>query len=195
MSRGLLMAVTTWGAAANAPNVLLATTHLESWIGPEANGEVLANRRSQLAEAGEKVARRAAEAQCCLAVLAGDMNWNDADGGDPLDVLRATAGGGGWMDAWQAVGSPQESRATMGWNLRLDRCFYLCPPPTTGSSAPQVQPTAVSLVGKSQPPSLHGRTVETRSGKRQKLLPSDHRGLLVSFAPRRAGAGWAAELD
>jgi len=124
MSRGLLMAVTTWGAAANAPNVLLATTHLESWIGPEANGEVLANRRSQLAEAGEKVARRAAEAQCCLAVLAGDMNWNDADGGDPLDVLRATAGGGGWMDAWQAVGSPQESRATMGWNLRLDHCCY-----------------------------------------------------------------------
>jgi len=60
---------------------------------------------------------------------------------------------------------------------------------------PQVQPTAVSLVGKSQPPSLHGRTVETRGGKRQKLLPSDHRGLLVSFAPRRAGAGWAAELD
>ena len=49
----------------------------------------LHENRSQLAEAGEKVARRAAEAQCCLAVLAGDMNWNDADGGDPLEVLQS----------------------------------------------------------------------------------------------------------
>ena len=59
---------------------------------PEITREIavrLHENRSQLAEAGEKVARRAAEAQCCLAVLAGDMNWNDADGEDSLEVLQS----------------------------------------------------------------------------------------------------------
>ena len=74
---------------------------------------------SQLREAAALLEREARQHGCVGALLMGDMNMNDQDG-DPLHTL-----GGGWVDAWQAVGSPKAAKATMGWSFRLDRCFVL----------------------------------------------------------------------
>ena len=63
--------------------------------------------------------REARQHGCVGALLMGDMNWGDQDG-DPLHTL-----GGGWVDAWQAAGSPKAAKATCGWSFRLDRCFVL----------------------------------------------------------------------
>ena len=73
--------------------------------------------------------REARQHGCVGALLMGDTNWADKDG-DPLQVL-----GGGWVDAWEAVGRPQAAKATCGWSWRLDRCFVLSLRPDAGGRA------------------------------------------------------------
>jgi len=40
----------------------------------------------------------------------------------------------------------------------------------------------VALVGKEPGPLLQGRTHEKRNGQRRQVFPSDHRGVVFSFA-------------
>ena len=143
MGRGLAFGRTAWPGVGE---VLLGSTHLESFVGEEQRQQVLSSRQAQLREAASLLEREARRHGCVAAVLIGDMNWNDEDG----DPLRATppsrppqacvpfaplllsarplsfAGelGAGWADAWEAVGRPKAASTTM-WKFRLDRCFVL----------------------------------------------------------------------
>jgi hypothetical protein len=181
MSRGLLFGRAEWPGVGS---LLLSSTHLESFVGPEKNQEVVANRRSQargaaaasrkrlqpiapeaatlrargcnlrarglqpcapetatlgisappplcfqLRDAAALLEREARQHGCVGALLMGDTNWGDQDG-DPLHEL-----GGGWVDAWEAVGRPKAAKATCGWSWRLDRCFVLSLRPDAGGRA------------------------------------------------------------
>ena len=43
-----------------------------------------------------------------------------------MAVVNA-AGGGGWVDAWNAAGAPQNAKKTCYWN-RFDHCLWTPPP-------------------------------------------------------------------
>ena len=44
-----------------------------------------------------------------------------------MAVVNA-AGGGGWVDAWNAAGAPPNAKKTCYWN-RFDHCLVWTPPP------------------------------------------------------------------
>jgi hypothetical protein len=80
MGRGLAFGRTAWPGVGE---VLLGSTHLESFVGEEQRQQVLSSRQAQLREAASLLEREARRHGCVAAVLIGDMNWNDEDG-DPL---------------------------------------------------------------------------------------------------------------
>ena len=196
MGRGLVIGTAEWllDAAASAsatpvaaqqgspPQIVLGSTHLESFVGVE--HPVHAERRAQLVEAGRILAdelKRTPRGVC--AMLMGDMNWKDDEDGDALQAL-----GPGWRDALLDAGSPKGHVATC-YSWRFDRCFYLCP---TGSLAPPLHATDVVLAGKKPGPYLEGKEIQKNNGSTAKCFPSDHKGPLFTFTTAEADARAAA---
>ena len=175
MSRGLVLGTTTWY---DGTRLVLGSTHLESFVGQEMNGQVSSNRASQLKEAAAILSKEAEARGCAGAILLGDMNWEDAKDGDPLRLLGST-----WQDAFISAGRPKGTAATCYWQ-RFDRCFVHTRAAGSGGS---LRVAGVQLVGK-QP--LPGLFYQTKSGKQMPLCPSDHKGLVVSFE-----AGVLKEVD
>ena len=176
MSRGLLMGVTAWGAK----TLLLASTHLESWVGEEHNAIVLRNRSEQLAEAGREMVAEGRRRGCIGVVLLGDFNWQDNKDGDALVAI-----GPGWVDAFVQAGKPRGCASTC-YQWRLDRCLVYTLEgvgrPAGGGGAGvgggKVRVTSVALAGKE---ALPGLTQSGKGGSSKAVYPSDHKGVLVGF--------------
>ena len=195
MGRGLLLARATWEGVGQ---IVVGTTHLESFIGPAENEQIKRARRQQLQQATRLLEREAQQHGCAAAVLLGDFNLNNEDDkeGNVLDGLSS-----GWHDAWEEVGRPKAAKATCGWSWRLDRCFVF---PVSGhqaagrtlgsasgssSSGPRslaVRAASVALVGQSPIPGEYYDYDDRRKGTtiRKELPVSDHKGLLVTLEAR-----------
>eukprot|EP00854_Cymbomonas_tetramitiformis_P006096 gene6096-7316_t len=129
MGRALLLGRTVWPGVGV---VVVGTSHLESFVGAEADVQVRRLRAAQLAEAGAVLCKEVRAHRCQLALLLGDMNWEDKKDGDALAVLGAT-----WADAWQMCGRPPQSEHTYDgkqnamlahrFKNRFDRCFVWRP--------------------------------------------------------------------
>ena len=166
----------------------MATTHLESWVGP---GETKA--RERVAQLAAALARLQASGARNL-LLAGDLNWHD-DGEEGSLAARLPPG---WLDAW-AVLRPGEAGATYDTDAnamlrcdphplqaRLDRAL---------AKLADWEAADVRLVGTEALPGVTRRRPASASaaaadGEPQvtPVLPSDHFGLLLTLR-RRAAAG------
>jgi hypothetical protein len=111
-----------------------------------------------------------------------DTDWADDENGNPLSLA-----GSGWVDAWEAAGSPSGARYTYDgrenpmlasrFQSRLDRVLIWTP------SA--LERCDVALIGKKKLGALTvGKTTRNGMTRTLPLMPSDHFGLLatVSFA-------------
>mmetsp|Transcript_1 Transcript_1/g.2 ORF Transcript_1/g.2 Transcript_1/m.2 type:complete len:419 (+) Transcript_1:108-1364(+) len=182
MCRGLLITHVGWPGCGR---VVVATSHLESFIGLQFKAVVNAERESQLAMAGRVLAEEARASGAVAAILMGDMNWDDSSNKKASPLL-----GGGWVDVWEEVGQPADAQFTYdgrankmlahSFRNRFDRCFLW--QQSEGDCASKVRPEAIALEGKGQ---LPGKFIDkpTKSGvtRHLPLLPSDHFGLLASF--------------
>ncbi|KAK3247316.1 hypothetical protein CYMTET_43180 [Cymbomonas tetramitiformis] len=194
MGRALLLGRTVWPGVGV---VVVGTSHLESFVGAEADVQVRRLRAAQLAEAGAVLCKEVRAHRCQLALLLGDMNWEDKKDGDALAVLGAT-----WADAWQMCGRPPQSEHTYDgkqnamlahrFKNRFDRCFVWRPHAEVSgrdaggaakAAAADVTISKVALLGRTPLPGLF--LDKPRGGRivRVPLLPSDHFGLLTSLMP------------
>ena len=142
MGRALVFGRATWPGVGE---LVLGTTHLESFVGPDQQAVVKPNRRAQLQQAATALEAAARRHGCVGAVLVGDFNWKETpseDGGPAVAVVNA-AGCGGWVDAWNAAGAPQNAKKTCYWN-RFDHCLVWTPPPGGAAAA---APAARTLSG------------------------------------------------
>jgi len=183
MGRGLLLGTADWigdgakTAAAASPvptRLVFGTVHLESFVGEAEDRIVIPNRRAQLVEAVRVLEAEMEARDAMAAVLMGDFNWNDQKDGDTLELV-----GGGWADAFIENGQVRGTTATC-YSWRLDRCLYKLRSKQARHSK-GMRLTNFCLAGKEQGPLLEGRTFTGKNGKTNKLYPSDHKGLAVTF--------------
>ncbi|KAG8470487.1 hypothetical protein KFE25_008908 [Diacronema lutheri] len=197
MSRGLVLGSAHFAAPDDGRGglIVLASTHLESFVGEDMRATVCKMRKAQLAEAGRVLEAEVARLGACAGVLLGDMNWDDTTDGDATKLL-----GDRWLDGWEAAGRPAGAQYTYdgrvngmlthSFRSRLDRCFVWTP-----HAEPDDAPRCtVSLVGKSAiGRGLTLKKTMRRGGTRTlPLFASDHFGLLVSVeigARARAESG------
>lgn len=205
MSRGLVMGCARLdapGSSADNAAVVLASTHLESFVGEDMRAAVCKARKEQLVEAGRRLEAEATRLHAHAAVLFGDMNWDERTDGDATKLL-----GPDWLDAWEASGRPASAQYTYdgrqngmlahSFRNRLDRCFIWLAGGAGGRAHPARAADAprcsVSLVGTSALGS--GLTLQKalRNGgsRTLPLFPSDHFGLLASFELGAAGPSHA----
>lgn len=205
MGRGLVYGVADWlpsapifsgasgstvpGQDHNAPRVILGTTHLESFMGPDNQWFILPQRKEQLREAGRLLAaelERTPRGAC--AFLMGDMNWKDDEDGNPLETL-----GYGWRDAFVDAGSPKGKMATC-YSWRFDRCFYL-PAAAAKGQQRSLHAAALALLGKKPGPFLEGKDYTKSNGATAKCPPSDHKGPLFTFVAGDRGVGGSTPFE
>ena len=117
---------------------------------------------------------------CDACLLMGDLNWNDDNNGDAMACLPPT-----WRDAFIEAGRPKGEAATCGWSWRFDRVLYHAMP-ALRDDHDALRVTRFVLAGKEQGPLLQGITFEDERGRKKKVFPSDHKGVVVSFAGRDA---------
>ena len=144
--------------------------HLESFVGKEQDAAVRAERKRQLAAAGDELKKLAGNG---LAVLLGDCNWDDRDGAVPL--------GSDWRDAWEEASYPRDAQYTYDgrknrmlshrYQNRYDRVFLF------GKLA---RAAGFALVGTTRLPDL---TITDRHKRVLPAYPSDHFGVLTTLAP------------
>ena len=166
MGRGVLLAVASWGDV----DVHVGVVHLESFVGKEQDAAVRAERKRQLAAAGDELKKLAGNG---LAVLLGDCNWDDRDGAVPL--------GSDWRDAWEEASYPRDAQYTYDgrknrmlshrYQNRYDRVFLF------GKLACVA---GFALVGTTRLPDL---TITDRHKRVLPAYPSDHFGVLTTLAP------------
>jgi endonuclease/exonuclease/phosphatase family metal-dependent hydrolase len=184
MDRGILYARVR---LSTAHEILLTTTHLESWAGEDHNGST--QRQSQILEMEafcvETVSKHP-NVHCAL--ITGDLNWDDerarSVGPDPLMLKHLKKP---WKDAWvhlhgdnkKAIGYTYDSKLNpmLGGNLRrrFDR-ILLYP-----DNASQVQRT--EFLGKEVLPGLSWEKTNpyNNSVRSVPVAPSDHFGLLAQI--------------
>jgi len=162
-------------ALGNGCRMLVATSHLESWTGPQSTGA--AERVSQLKEAVAKLPTIGGLVGASI-VYGGDLNWSeDSDG--PMERCLPT----GWVDAWPALypGQPGftydaklNPMLSGGLRKRLDR--FVC------TLAEGWRLDSAELLGTEAIP---GQTflLRLRSGttKAIPVAPSDHFGLMLTL--------------
>ncbi len=174
MGRGILLAVASWGEV----DVHVGVVHLESFVGKEHDAAVRAERKRQLAAAGDELQGRAGTG---LAVLLGDCNWDDRDGAVPLS-------GSDWRDAWEEAGYPREAQYTYDgrknrmlshrYQNRYDRVFLFDGSKLVCSKLARV--AGFALIGTARLPDL---TITDRHQRVLPAYPSDHFGALATLAP------------
>ncbi|WIA14064.1 hypothetical protein OEZ85_002615 [Tetradesmus obliquus] len=169
MGRGLRSV----SASIGGQQVLVATSHLESPIPPQA--WYSQERQQQMAEA----LRSLDDAAAGNVLFAGDMNWDDKrDGAPPLP--------NSWVDAWATL-QPGKPGATYDAKsnpmlpfkgtpaLRLDRIICKLRDWRLGS---------IELVGNQPLPGVtYSHRLRNGGSKELPVLPSDHFGLLLKLEP------------
>ena len=168
--------------------ILFATTHLESWCGPQLTGTQ--EREVQIIEAAKFCREQLRSIDGLkLAVIAGDLNWdderkrkpNEAPNRNLLSILP---------DGWKDAGTPfdytydAKENPMLNGNLRrrFDRCIYISSLESNPSSQ-DYQSANLQKIGKESIPNLvwNKRNSYNNSVKKMPVNPSDHFGIMAHF--------------
>ena len=165
------------------PTMLLATTHLESYMSKEADGA--AQREEQMKTAARfcQDLLDAPSSTLKFAAIMGDLNWDDervnrnAQGPNrPLLSLLPR----GWKDAGVRLDYTYDTRENPmfkgGIRRRFDRCVYF-------SKRDAVKCDELQKIGKACLPGLFWNKLNpyNNTTKRTPVAPSDHFGIVMSF--------------
>jgi hypothetical protein len=181
MGRGVAMGRVHWPGAGW---LVLGSTHLESFVGNEDNGWVIANRRKQLIEATGLLEREARRHHCVGAVLLGDLNWSEKDCGQAAQVL-----GPGWTDAFESLGSPHGHAGTC-YSWRFDRALFWTNTDGRGGGGNGRAAEADARALRATAFELHGKKkLGTHPVKNKPLFASDHKALITTLEFQFAGVG------
>jgi len=192
MGRGFCYARVRVGDGEGGGELLVATTHLESWCSPQMTGAE--DRRLQLLEWQDFCRQQFArhdDLRACI--LAGDLNWDD-DRKNPTDALVADVVTIPHHDAWLQYAQNQKFKGQaakgytydcklnpmMGGNLRrrFDRCLVF-----PRSASHRVACTRTELMGREALPGLYFDKTNSYTGqsKTYPTAPSDHFGFCASL--------------
>jgi hypothetical protein len=181
MGRGVAMGRVHWPGAGW---LVLGSTHLESFVGNESNGWVIANRRKQLIEATGLLEREARRHHCVGAVLLGDLNWSEKDCGQAAQVL-----GPEWTDAFESLGSPHGHAGTC-YSWRFDRALFWTNTDGRGGGGNGRAAEADARALRATAFALHGKKkLGTHPVKNKPLFASDHKALITTLEFQFAGGG------
>ncbi|MGK3740767.1 MAG: hypothetical protein ACI8RD_001168 [Bacillariaceae sp.] len=171
------------------PTLLLVTTHLESWCGPQFTGA--AEREQQIIEVAvhcqEQLDSTANNLE--LAVILGDLNWDDErkqkrsipPNRNLLSILSE-----GWHDAGTQFDFTYDAKENpmLNGNLRrrLDRCIYI----RSQRQEQNYKSTGLQKVGKKAIPNIVWNKKNSYNGsiKPMPVAPSDHFGIMISFSKK-----------
>jgi endonuclease/exonuclease/phosphatase family metal-dependent hydrolase len=169
--------------------ILLTTTHLESWTGHRFTG--VKQRQLQLRELQDFCAKQfATHSNLRTAILTGDMNWDDepsSQNGTPgMDPVMATLLDDGWKDSWLETKPTasstcytydKQTNPMLDGNLqrRFDRILVQAREGGGGTQA-----VSTKLLGTQALPDLHWSR-ESESNQQLPTVPSDHFGYLATF--------------
>jgi len=170
--------------------LLVATTHLESYASKDYNG---AKERPQQLQEFERYVKdeMATHPELHHAVLMGDLNWDDERRGkppdSPMDKVFETEH---WKDAWlESRPDPKATCFTYDGKAnpmlsnklqrRFDRCLFLS---TSKTAHEDVRCVGTQILGTQALPGLFFDKVNPFNGssKTYPTAPSDHFGLVVS---------------
>jgi hypothetical protein len=166
------------------PTMLLATTHLESFMTKEMDGA--AQREEQLVVAARFCKQQMDDsASLKFAAIMGDLNWDD-------ERVKKTVQGPnrpllsllpeGWKDAGERFDYTYDTKEnpmfTAGLRRRFDRCIYY-------SKKDSVACNELQKIGEKAVPGLFWDKMNPYNGstKRTPVAPSDHFGIVMSFGP------------
>lgn len=176
---------------------LVTSTHLESWAGKDMNGS--AARAPQLNRMEEFCNQHLEQGQADVAIMMGDMNWDDASRNPTDDAMDDVLMSVEWKDAWLETnhlrttvdakkGYTYDAKLNpmLGGSMRrrFDRCLV--------RSARHVPTHIVSttLVGKEALPGLtfDKENPYTKATKTTLTAPSDHFGLVTELRASSTGS-------
>jgi len=169
------------------PRLLLVTTHLESWCGPQYTGAT--EREQQIIEVAHYCQKQLNSASngIKLAVILGDLNWDDErkqkrsvpQNRNLLSILPE-----GWHDAGTQFDFTYDAKENpmLNGNLRrrLDRCIYI----TSQQKTQDYKSIGLKKVGEKAIPNLAWNKKNPYNGsvKAMPVAPSDHFGIMISFS-------------
>mmetsp|Transcript_27877 Transcript_27877/g.61409 ORF Transcript_27877/g.61409 Transcript_27877/m.61409 type:complete len:605 (+) Transcript_27877:54-1868(+) len=175
------------------PTMLFATTHLESWCGPQFTGSK--EREVQVVEVARFCQDQLNSVDGLeLAVLAGDLNWDDErkqKKSEPPNRKLLSLLPEGWNDAGTPFDYTYDAKENpmLNGNLRrrLDRCIYTSQPIKTRGSNERRQnfrSTNLQKIGREIIPNLVWNKKNSYNGniKKMPVSPSDHFGIMISFS-------------
>lgn len=165
------------------PKLLLATTHLESWTGPQSDGST--EREVQILEAARFCKTELEQSPSMkLAAIIGDLNWDDERKRNPSEAPNRNLLSllpNGWKDAGKPFDYTYDATENpmLGGNLRrrFDRCIYY------SKDEDELDCLELQKVGQEAIPGLvwQRKNPYTGNTKPAKVAPSDHFGLVLSF--------------
>lgn len=174
--------------------LLLATTHLESYCGPQYTGA--SERETQIIEATKFCQEQLDmnESTLELAIIAGDLNWDDERkqkrGDRPQNQNLLSLLDPRWKDAGKPFDYTYDSKENpmLNGNLRrrFDRCLYCSAKREMGSKRQEYGSTSFQKVGDEVIPTLQWDKKNPYNGsvKKMPVAASDHFGIVVSFTKK-----------
>jgi hypothetical protein len=169
------------------PTLLLVTTHLESWCGPQSTGA--AEREQQIIEVAAYCQKQldSTANNLEMAVILGDLNWDDErkqkrsipPNRNLLSILPE-----GWHDAGTQFDFTYDAKENpmLNGNLRrrLDRCIYI----RSQRKEQNYKSDGLQKVGEKAIPNLVWNKKNSYNGsiKAMPVAPSDHFGIMISFS-------------
>ncbi len=172
--------------------LLFATTHLESWCGPQLTGSK--EREIQIVEVADFCREQLELGKGLeLAIIAGDLNWDDerkrksseAPNRNLLSILPE-----GWQDAGTPFDFTYDAKENpmLNGNLRrrFDRCIYMTHP--NGARGQIYKSRGLEKIGKESIPNLVWNKKNTYNNtiKKMAVTPSDHFGIVTHFSNKRS---------
>lgn len=166
------------------PTLLFATTHLESWCGPQMTGAK--EREVQIVEVANYCQEQLVKYHLELTAILGDLNWDDerkrksseAPNRNLLSILP-----NGWQDAGKPFDFTYDAKENpmLGGNLRrrFDRCLYR-------TNFKSYSAKGLEKIGSQSIPNLiwNKRNTYNNTVKKMPVAPSDHFGILIHFSKK-----------
>lgn len=187
MDRGMLYAIAR--LPQSEQEVLVVTTHLESYLGPQQNGA--SQRRNQVREVKQFCEKHLTERPSLqMAVVMGDLNWDDERprSSKGTDVPLMSLLDAKWKDSWRETHPSNDTGYTYDSKMnpmlrgalrrRFDRCMIRPQPPASvvlEESKMVGQEALPGLVWKKQYEYPPGNVVVSDRA----VCASDHFGLVV----------------
>jgi hypothetical protein len=174
--------------------LLFATTHLESWCGPDYTGAE--EREDQIVNAALFCQKQLASSSSLqLAMIVGDLNWDDErkqKRSVPPNKNLLSLLPNGWKDSGVPFDFTYDAKENpmLGGSLRrrFDRCIYLTTNDRNNNEPSSAQQRAykslqLQKIGKDPLPNLTWNKLNPYNGsvKACPVAPSDHFGLVISF--------------